>query len=298
MEKRRLGNTDMDVTVLGFGGGEIGYEYVAPDMVEKILNDALDAGLNVIDTAECYADSEEMIGNSLKHRRKEFYLFTKCGHGKTFMESAWEPDQIRHSIDRSLTRLKTEYVDLIQLHSCSKDVLQNGGVIEVLREAKKAGKTRYIGYSGDGQDAVYAIKTGAFDTLQTSVSIADQEVIDLALPLARERNMGVIAKRPIANAAWRSKTKPDNSYIVEYWERLNKLNYEFINGDTTKIVEMALRFTLSVSGVHTMIVGTTKLGRWRENAELVGKGALSKEEYEAIRAVWKRASTAEWVGQV
>lgn len=298
MEKRRLGNTDMDVTVLGFGGGEIGYEYVAPDMVEKILNDALDAGLNLIDTAECYADSEEMIGNSLKHRRKDFYLFTKCGHGKTYMEAAWEPEKIRQSIDRSLTRLKTDYVDLIQLHSCSRDILQNGGVIEVLQEAKKAGKARYIGYSGDGQDAVYAIKTGAFDTLQTSVSIADQEAIDLTLPLARENNMGVIAKRPIANAAWRSKTKPDNDYIVEYWQRLNKLNYEFINGDTTKIVEMALRFTLSVSGVHTMIVGTTKLGRWRENAQLVARGSLSAGEFEAIRAVWKRASTAEWVGQV
>ena len=80
MEKRRLGKTDMDVSVLGFGGAEIGYEETSTETVTDLLNSALDAGLNVIDTAECYRGSEETIGRAISGRRKDFYLFTKCGH--------------------------------------------------------------------------------------------------------------------------------------------------------------------------------------------------------------------------
>jgi hypothetical protein len=134
--------------------------------------------------------------------------------------------------------------------------------------------------------------------LQTSVSIADQEAIDATIPLARERGMGVIAKRPIANAAWRNPTKPTDPYVQPYWERLKKLNYEFINGNMEHSVSTALRFTLSIAGVHTAIVGTTKPGRWNENARLVSQGALAEKEFEAIRARWKATATSEWVGQV
>jgi len=87
MEKRRLGKTDLEVTVLGFGGSEIGYHRVPQDSVDRLLNSALDAGLNVIDTAECYYGSEELIGRAVGKRRSEFYLLTKCGHPHG-MESA------------------------------------------------------------------------------------------------------------------------------------------------------------------------------------------------------------------
>lgn len=298
MEKRAFGKTGMTVGVLGFGGGEIGYEYASPETVKELLIAALDQGLNVIDTAECYADSEEMIGAAVSKRRNDFYLFTKCGHGTTYTEEKWSKQEITESIDRSLKRLQTDHLDLIQLHSCNEAILRKGDVIEALQEAKTAGKTRFIGYSGDGSDAVYAINTDAFDTLQTSVNIADQQGLDLTIPLAVAKNMGVIAKRPIANAAWRSKTKPENSYIQPYWERLQQLKYDFINGNPTESVEKALRFTLSVPGVHVAIVGTTKPGRWRENADLLAQGPLSKDEFEAIRRTWATTAKSDWVGQV
>src|SRR5205814_909379 len=80
-----------------------------------------------------------------------------------------------------------------------------------LGQARQRGLTRYIGYSGDGEAARYAVESERFDTLQTSVSIADQEAIELSLPLALEKAMGVIAKRPLANAAWRYARKPAES---------------------------------------------------------------------------------------
>ena len=136
-----------------------------------------------------------------------------------------------------------------------------------MQTARDRGHTRYIGYSGDSRAAKFAVESGAFDTLQTSINIADQEPLELSLPPARERQMGVIAKRPIANAAWKSGHKPIDSYQHPYWDRLRKLDYEFIRGQPLEeSIAHALRFTLSVPGVDTAIVGTTKPERWQENA--------------------------------
>lgn len=300
MEKRRLGKTDMDVSVLGFGGAEIGYQRAAEETVAELLNSGLDAGCNVIDTAECYQNSEEMIGKAVGDRRDDFYLLTKCGHPHG-MESAanWSKASILQSIERSLQRLKTDKIDIVHLHSCSESELRKGEGITALQTAREKGYTRYIGYSGDSRAAHYAVECGAFDTLQTSINIADQEAIDLTLPLAREKTMGVIAKRPIANAAWKTGHKPMESYHHEYWERLRKLNYDFLHhGDLEKTISIALRFTLNVPGVHTAIVGTTKPERWKENAKLLADGPLSKDEFEAIRHRWEEVAPRIWVGQI
>src|SRR5947209_14376742 len=284
MEKRRLGKTDMDVSVLGFGGSEIGYEHASPETVAELLNSALDAGLNVIDTAECYYNSEELIGQTVSGRRKEFYLFTKCGHPHGFGERAdWSKDSILESIQRSLRRLKTDKIDIVQLHSCSENELRKGEAIDALQTARDRGYVRYIGYSGDSHAARFAVETGAFDTLQTSVNIADQEAIDLMLPIAREKQMGVIAKRPIANAAWKTGHRPIDSYHHEYWERLQKLNYDFLHHDLEKSISIALRFTLGLPGVHTAIVGTKKPERCEENAKLLEDGPLEEATFRKIR---------------
>jgi aryl-alcohol dehydrogenase-like predicted oxidoreductase len=302
MEKRRLGRTDMDVSVLGFGGAEIGFENVSADKVRRLLESALDAGLNVIDTAECYRESEALIGQTVSHRRNDFYLFTKCGHPKGVESSAnWSPDSILESIERSLQRLKTDRLDLVQLHSCSEAELQKGDAIAALQTAREKGYTRYIGYSGDSRAAHYASTCGAFDTLQTSINIADQEAIEVTVPTAVEHQLGVIAKRPIANAAWKSGHKPIDSYHHEYWHRLTMLKYPFLNQvdheSLGRSISTALRFTLSVPGVHTAIVGTTKPERWSENARLIGDGPLPENDFHAIRQRWEEVAPKTWIGQ-
>jgi aryl-alcohol dehydrogenase-like predicted oxidoreductase len=297
METRQFGSTDMKVSVLGFGGAEIGFEKATVKVVARLLGDALDAGLNVIDTAECYLQSEALIGEAVGVRRNDFYLFTKCGHIEGSYVEDWRPDSLLRSIKRSLKRLKTDRVDLVQLHSCSEGELRKGDVIAALQRARERGYTRYLGYSGDGQAARYAIETGAFDALQTSLSITDQEAIDLTLPLARERSMGVIVKRPLANAVWRHAQKPEKTYVQPYWERLQKLNYDFLKADPKKTVSIALGFTVSVPGVHTAIVGTSKPGRWRENAALLESEPPSPQQFQAIRARWHQAAESTWVGQ-
>lgn len=297
MEKRPFGKTGMNVTVLGFGGAEIGYEGASPETVRVLLNDALDAGLNVIDTAECYPNSEEMIGAAVAHRRGDYYLFTKCGHTET-MAGDWRKEPLLRSIERSLRRLRVDWVDLVQLHSCDLEDLQRGECIEALETARERGYTRFIGYSGDGGAARYAVECGRFDALQISVNVADMEAIDTVLPLAVERGLGVIAKRPVANAAWRyGDVPPEESYHMVYWERLRKLNYEFTHRPMSEAISLALRFTLAQPGVATAIVGTKKPGRWNENARLLEAGPLPNADIAAIRRRWAEVAAPDWVGQ-
>lgn len=301
LERRRLGKTDMTIGVLGFGAAEIGYTNTDQATVDKLLNSALDAGLDAIDTAECYSISEEQIGKAVAGRRAEFYLFTKVGH---WPADGWSAAGIARSIERSLERLGTDHVDIVQLHSCDQDVLEKGEAIEALEKARKAGKTRYIGYSGDSQAALAAVKSGRFDTLMTSISIADQEAIELTLPLAREKEMGVIVKRGIANAAWRYDSEPENGYHKEYWRRLKKLDYDFCRGERRDdtgpngAASIALRFTLSLPGVHTTVVGTTNPERFAQNAKLLEAGPLPQAQIELIRKRWAEVAEPDWVGQI
>jgi aryl-alcohol dehydrogenase-like predicted oxidoreductase len=297
MERRRLGRTDMDVSVLGFGGSEIGYERAGARTVARLLGGALDAGLNVIDTAECYDESEALIGRALGSRRNEVYLLTKCGHPRGYGRGDWRQASLLSSIERSLERLRTDRLDLIQLHSCELSDLTKGEAITALERARERGLARYIGYSGDGEAARYAIESGRFDTLQTSVSIADQECFELTLPLAAQRGMGVIAKRPIANAAWRYARRPAEPYYQAYWERLRALDYPFLR-DAARAVSTALRFTLAAPGVHTAIVGTKRPERWPANARLLEAGPLPAAEIERIRSRWRAVAQPSWTGEV
>jgi aryl-alcohol dehydrogenase-like predicted oxidoreductase len=299
MEMRTFGKTKMQVAPLGFGGAEIGFEKASQDTAGKLLNEALDAGLNVVDTAECYMDSEELIGRAVAHRRKDYVLFTKTGHPSGWDTEKWDRASIKSTLERSLKRMKTDHVDLLQLHSCAKSYLEQGECIDALEELKKEGKTRFIGYSGDSDTALYAVQTGRFDALQISVSIVDQEGIERILPLAAEKQMGVIAKRPLGNVAWAHDKKPENAYHVEYWERFRHLDYDFLGGDRAAAIRKALLFTLSAPAVHTAIVGTSKPGRWTENAKMLEQGTrLNAEEFEQVRAHWRERSKKSWVGQM
>jgi aryl-alcohol dehydrogenase-like predicted oxidoreductase len=297
MEKRQFGKTDMQFSVLGFGGAEIGFNpQQTQDDVNVLLNSAIDAGLNLIDTAAGYLTSEKMIGEAISKRRKEFYLITKCGALDGFTRQDWTKKGILETIETSLRNLKTDYLDIAQLHSCEAEVLKRGEAIEALLRAQEKGYTRYIGYSGDNEDAKFALEMDVFDSLQTSVSIADQSAIDTNIRLAAEKNVGVIAKRPIANAVWRYAEKPDNNYHLPYWERIGKLDFDFLDKSLEEATAIALRFTMTIPGVSTMIVGTTKPNRWQENARYVAEGKLSTEEYEAIRGRWREIADESWVG--
>jgi len=300
VEYRRLGRTNLQVSVVGFGSLTIGLASTEQKRVTNLLNQALDHGLNMIDTAECYGHpdknhSETLIGNAIGSRRDEYVLCSKVGHenGHFGQGGDWSLGSIHRTIDRSLERLKTDHLDIVHLHGCTVDVLRSGEVIEALKQARQAGKIRFLGYSGSGERVRYAIDLDDFDVVQLTLNVFEQNAIDDLLPLTQERDIGVIAKRPIGNAVWRFPERPEWGWYAEYWDLIEPLSYPFFKGEALSdpgpegAAGMALRFVTSTPGLHTAIVGTTSPGRWKQNHGNVSEGPLSEEQYEAIRASWR-----------
>lgn len=259
METRTFGNTNLEVSRLGAGLAEIGFRLTLADekQAAQVLNTALDGGISFLDTAACYGISEELIGRTVAHRRQEYVLATKCGHVAGGYEGEeWTAQTVRDSIDRSLVRMRTDYVDLVQLHSCGVDVLERGDVIEALLDAKEAGKTRFVGYSGDNEAAEWAIESGLFDTLQTSFNLVEQRARTRLFPKAKAKGMGIIAKRPIANGAWGASESPSD-YADTYFARFQKMAaLGPIPAAPEHRILLALGFTFAHDDVDVIIVGT------------------------------------------
>ena len=308
-ERRAFGATGFNVSPLGFGGAPIGYLETDRARVDTMLNWMLDQGINVIDTAASYEGSEEAIGRSVSHRRDEYVLVSKCG--QTFPGlpgDAWSSTVIQATVDRSLKRLRTDRIDVVLLHSCDESVLEKGEALGALIALRDQGKVRFAGYSGDNAAAISAARLSDVAVIETSINICDQVNIEAVLPAARKRDLAVIAKRPIANAAWKPIEKQPGMYATyaqEYSRRLvamgltpKDLGYD---GPPEEMwPEISLRFTLSQPGVHTAIVGTTNLEHLEANLAAVRNGPLPDQLVDQLRAAFQRARAASvepWTGQ-
>jgi aryl-alcohol dehydrogenase-like predicted oxidoreductase len=300
MPATRFGKTELRVSPLGFGAAEIGFLKTDRERAAKLLNLLLDEGINVIDTAATYETSEEVIGQSIMHRRSEFTLISKCGQSLSGVDStAWSEGLIAQTVDRSLSRLKTDSLDVMLLHTCDEPTLRKGEALGALVKAREAGKVKFIGYSGDNQAAAYAATLPEVAVIETSISIADQANIDLVLPAARKHDVGVLVKRPIANAAWK---KPSDQpgfyggYAQPYTDRLTKMKLDPAEMNLSW-PEMALRFTLAQPGMHCAIIGTTNPDNVRKNLEFLRKGPLPKSDEQKIHRAFESARAGEsWPG--
>lgn len=293
MQTRPFGNTGLQVTPLGLGASHIGADGVSDSEAERFLNEALDLGINLVDTARGYGRSEERIGRFLSHRRAEFVISTKIGYGIGGVED-WTPECIRRGIDEARRLMRCDVLDIVHFHSCEQWRLEHGHIVEPLLMAAEQGKVRVAAYSGENEARRWAIHSGAFGSIQTSVNICDQGVLEADLPAAAERGLGVIAKRPIANAFWRFQERPSGDYSEVYWERARAME---LNSHGLPWDELALRFTAFTPGVSSCIVGTSRLENLRKNMGIVAKGALEPAVYTSLRDAFRNADQG-WEGQV
>lgn len=280
MKKNPLGNTGFNASVIGVGLAEIGYELnlTQRDDASRLLNSAIDNGINFLDTAACYGISEELIGLTVSNRRDEYFLATKAGHSQNNTYSDWSYEAITHSINESLKKLKTDRVDLVQLHSCSAEILKKGDSINALQDALKSGKTRFIGYSGDNDDAHWAVDSGIFSTLQTSYNIVEQRARSTnLLEKASKNNMGIIIKRPIAGSAWakaKINSKDLRMYDNIYLNRAIKMqSIGDIDLEPSDGISTSIAFTINNPYVSVAIIGTKNPEHLIENINQVNKNS-------------------------
>lgn len=302
LSRRPFGGTGFDVAPVGFGGAPVGLLDTAEAEVGRLLNGLLDAGVDVIDTAAVYLESEPRIGRTIGHRRDEYVLVSKCGPALDEIDApAWSAELVSKSIDRSLRLLRTDHLDVILLHSCDLETLRSGEALGAAVAARDAGRVRHVGYSGDNEAAAWAVAQDDVEVLQTSVSICDQQNIDAVLPAARANGVAVMAKRPIANAAWKSieqQYEDYRKYAEPYHERFAAmgLSRDALGFDGSW-PELALRFTLSIPGVHVAICGTTRPEHAMSNLAAAAKGPLPDATVEAIRHAFRSARGAnDWPG--
>lgn len=290
---REFGKTGLTVSVLGFGASHIGSDRCSEPEAQRVLNQVLDAGITLLDTAVGYGLSEERIGRFVAHRRDEFVLSTKGGYGVPGVPD-WTRECILRGVDLALQRMRTDRIDIMHLHSCPIETLRQWEVVEALHQVQRAGKVRVVAYSGENEARRFAIECGGFGSVQTSLNVCDQRVIADDVPLLQERGMGLIVKRPIANAFWRFAERPAGDYCEVYWDRARWME---LSSGGLDWLDFALRFSAFTPGVSSCIVGTASMQHLQANIDIIRRGPLPAEIYQAARDAFRRHDQG-WVGQV
>jgi aryl-alcohol dehydrogenase-like predicted oxidoreductase len=294
MRERAYGVSGIRLTEVGLGAGQIGEHERDERDVERFLHAALDVGVGFIDTAPSYGLSEARIGRYLTHRRHEFMLSTKLGYGVDGVAD-WTGECITQGVERALRVMQTDHLDIAHLHSCPRTTLEHTDVIDALERAKRAGKVRAIAYSGENEDLHYAIDCGRFDGFMASLNICDQRVIRDVLP--RIAGRGFIAKRPVANYAWRHATRPEGRYEEAYWERFQIMGLDVASRDWGKT---SLRFALGFGDVTSTVVGTATIAHLEHAIDAANLGALDAYEQANLRQKFDEQDRHQhdWRGQI
>jgi aryl-alcohol dehydrogenase-like predicted oxidoreductase len=313
MEYRTLGRSGPKVSVVGFGGWPIGggyniagepIGYGETDDFESIaaIEKAIDVGINLIDTADAYGagHSECLIGQVLQARHSDCFVATKVGHQRRDpfpSQKNFEHDYIVMACESSLRRLRRKVIDVYQLHNPSMEVIKSNSVWETLNELRESHKIRFIGSSVfRPEEGIELINNDRVDVLQLEYNIFHRDHEDELLPLAKERNIGIIARTPLAwglltgkftetivfeDIDHRSKALPPEKLKkgIDYINKLEPI-CEKLN---LSMAELALKFVLSNPAVSCVIPGAKRLSQVEQNAAAGENSVLPEALIEEIK---------------
>jgi aryl-alcohol dehydrogenase-like predicted oxidoreductase len=298
IETRPLGRTGADVTVLGYGAMELRGQPHGPaiddDDAGRLLNEVLDGGISLIDTSIDYGRSEELIGQYLGRRRDEYFLASKCGcllgpppaGARPPFPHDYSAANVRAGIDQSLRRLRTDRLDLVQVHmSPSRAQMAAEDTVGVLMAARDQGKVRFLGMSGILPNLPEHIAMGVFDVFQIPYSAVQREHEDL-IAAAAAAGAGTLIRGgaarggPADDKNWRQ--GPLGLAAGEGQRRWESSGVEALLGDMTRL-EFVLRFTLSHPALSSTIVGTSNSAHLQANLAIAAKGPLPPGLYEKAK---------------
>jgi aryl-alcohol dehydrogenase-like predicted oxidoreductase len=272
LPRNSLGRTGLSVTKLGYGAMEVrgsriwGGRPIEDTEAETILNAVVDNGITFIDTANDYGRSEEYIGRFLSHRHDEFVLATKCGCTVIRRDDrtddtphVWTKENLFRGLHESLGRMRTDYLDLIQLHNPTVQQCQSGDLVTALQEMKEQGKVRWIGISATNPHLETYIRWGVFDSFQIPYSALERDHEEL-IQAASDSGAGVIVRGGVARGEPGAGLGNEDRWATWEAARLDDLLDE---GETR--TGFLLRFTNAHPGMNTNIVGTMNIDHLKEN---------------------------------
>ncbi|MCL2583019.1 MAG: aldo/keto reductase [Streptosporangiales bacterium] len=296
---RALGRTNANVTILGYGAMELRGAprgpRIADQDAERLLNAVLDGGVTLVDTSPDYGRSEELIGRYVSHRRDEFFLASKCGCPAEPPEDApppyphdYSPANVRANVEESLRRLRTDRLDLVQVHmSPTAEQLRENQTVETLQALRAEGKVRYLGMSGILPNLPDHIGLGVFDVFQIPYSAVQRDHEDL-ISDAVKTGAGTLIRGGAARGApseeknWSTAPLSQPAGVAQdNWEKA-ALDSLLADSGLSRH-EFTLRFTLSHPGLSTTIVGTSSPAHLDSNLTIAEKGPLPADVYEEAK---------------
>ncbi len=308
MQQRRLGRTNLQVSEVGFGawaigGNKHGHSYGPTDNAESLraIARALDLGCTFFDTADLYGHglSEKLLGQALEKQRHACVIATKVGgdfyHGP--FHQNFDADYIRFALEKSLERLRTDYIDIYQLHNPPLMLLERGTHYAVLDELKQEGKIRHYGVSvHDAYEGTMAIATGKPDVIQVAYSLLRQDPCEELFPFAQEHDIGLIIREPLANGMLTGKytaatTFDEGDMRTEWPPEFLALQAKlaekarFLTTAERTLAQAALRFVLDAPAVSVVIPGIKTVAQALENLAVSEASALTADEHASIHAL-------------
>jgi aryl-alcohol dehydrogenase-like predicted oxidoreductase len=286
MQLQRLGNTHLFASKIALGTVELGLDYgipadrghlrpTEPEAI-KLLNYALDLGVNFIDTARAYGNSEELIGKALHHRRGEYFLATKlCPlEAKDLGEPDWD-ERIRGSIENSLRMLQTDHVDLLMIHSAPSELIERiDPVLETLHAMQQAGHVRYVGASVYGEAGSAAVEHGGFDCLQIAYNVLDRFSETELLPAAANKGVGIVVRSVLLKGALTSRYR-DLPPKLEALKQAVQALEALAQAAGLSLPELAFRYVLGADVIA--LCGTARMEELRATVEYANRGPLGPD---------------------
>lgn len=239
MNYRTLGKTGWQVSEISLGTWQVGGRWGEPfdeQNAEEVLHTAIDAGINFIDTADVYADgrSERTVAKVVKQRKEQVYIATKCGRRLSpHTAESYTPQTLRKFVEDSLKNTGLETLDLVQLHCPPTPVYYRPEVFQLFDKLKEEGKVRFLGVSVEKvEEAIKAIEYPNVATVQIIFNIFRQRPKDLFFHLAKERNIGIIVRVPLASGLLTGKFNRETQFNPKDHRLTNRNGELFDKGET------------------------------------------------------------------
>jgi aryl-alcohol dehydrogenase-like predicted oxidoreductase len=312
MQYRDLGKTGIRVSTIGFGawaiggaseasGTPLGWGRTSDDESLAAIRRARDLGVNFFDTSDSYGfgRSESLLGIVLSRHRRDIVIATKVGVARSSsgeLRKDFSRQHILHAVDGSLKRLRTDYIDLYQLHNPTMEDLRHEGIQETMDRLQELGKIRYWGVSIFNPDeGIEIINRNWGYTLQVLYNILNQSPASELFPLAKERGYGIIARVPLASGLLTGKYRQDSVFrsddirqnfltpkrLEEASARVDEVR-SILGGAERSMAEAALRFVLANDAVSTTIPGAKSVRQVESNVA-AAEGSLPPDVLEKLR---------------
>lgn len=299
MDYQSLGRSGLNVSHLSLGTVSLGVNYgidVPGDFgrpensnVVSLMKYAADAGINLFDTAPAYGQSENHLGSALGSR-SDCYIATKVSIPKDHDGSMVHGQMLREateaSLKKSLKALRRSRLDLVQIHNATVELIEQGEMIEVLKEAQRAGKVHLLGASVYSEaEAMAVIESGSFDTLQVAYSILDQRMAGRVFPAAKKAGVGIIVRSALLKGALTAKAQWLPEELSELRQKAENARDTLAGGSWQALPDIALRFCLSHPLVSTVLVGVRTIEELKSALAVTQTGPLPGDELSKAKSL-------------